>query len=436
MGKTSLSSRTMKKRVHIISAVNAKNVSKEGGAYTIRDVCGAVDEIVMNGMLYPADQLARGAKSLEGKPAPAGHPRNAKGAYISAVDGEALFTAYAGAYCANARHEAGRTLVDVRVNAAQAMAHPDGQKLIERLDSAISGTNVDPISVSTGLMAVPVYANGESMGKKYSRVATDIEYDHLALLFNEQPAGSPDQGVGMFLNADGQTEEVETVIVNTEPADSRSDGLLKWIKRLVGNDDVSFDAISEGLHKLLPDGAWLREVFDRYCIWTDANGSLWRQDYSVSSEGSLSFSGTAIQVTRKVEYEEANNAKGDQVKETILAALNSAGVAVAGLDDAKLLEAYNALQAKPHTDKLATANSKLAELELAANAAADAELSQLATELSVNTSLTAADFKAMGIGRLRELKTSAKAAPVITGNGAKPADEFAGYSINQLLEAK
>jgi len=57
------------KRVHILSAVNAANVSKAGGTYTIKDVCGAVNDIVMNGKLYPADQLAKGAPTLEGKPA-------------------------------------------------------------------------------------------------------------------------------------------------------------------------------------------------------------------------------------------------------------------------------------------------------------------------------------------------------------------------------
>ena len=34
------------KRVHIRSAVNASAVSKDGGRYTIRGVCGAVDDIV------------------------------------------------------------------------------------------------------------------------------------------------------------------------------------------------------------------------------------------------------------------------------------------------------------------------------------------------------------------------------------------------------
>ena len=130
-----------KKRIHILSAVNAANVSKSGATYTIKNVCGALDGIVMNGMLYPADQLADGVATLNGKPAPAGHPKDAEGRYISATNGDALLTAYVGAICRNARHEGGRTLVDVVVNEAQAKAHPDGAKLVERLDAAISGNN-------------------------------------------------------------------------------------------------------------------------------------------------------------------------------------------------------------------------------------------------------------------------------------------------------
>ena len=101
----------------------------------------------------------------------------------------ALLTAYAGAVCRNARHEAGRTLADIVVNEAQAKAHPDGSKLIERLDAAIAGTNTEPIHVSTGLLCKTVKANGESRGKPYDQIAVDIEYDHLAFLLNDRKAG-------------------------------------------------------------------------------------------------------------------------------------------------------------------------------------------------------------------------------------------------------
>jgi hypothetical protein len=430
-----------KKRVHILSAVNAANVSKSGSTYTIKDVCGAVDDIVMNSTLYPADQLAAGVASLEGKPAPAGHPKNAAGQYISALNGEALASAWIGSYAKNARHEGGRTMVDVVVNEAQAKAHPDGAALIERLDAAINGSNADPIHVSTGLMLEPIQANGESRGKKYSRIATNLRYDHLAILLNQKGAGTPEEGVGMFLNADGAQEEVEEVEVNHQPDDRREVGILrKLMNRLLGNaDDPSFDQITDRIRALLPDTAWPREVFARYVVWTDGDGRLWQQDYAVGSDGSVAFTSDPVEVVRQVEYKPVTNSNEvDPVKDKILAALNAAGIAVAGLDDTQLLAAYNNLVAQPVTDKLNAANTKLAELELAANAAKEAELTALATELAVNTSLKPEDFKAMGLERCKELKANAKgAAPVVTGVVKKDGEsEFAGYSLNSHLEAK
>lgn len=433
--------RMSKKRIHILSAVNAANVSKAGGTYTIRDVVGAVNDIVMNGMLYPGDQLSAGAATLEGKPAPAGHPKNSHGQFISALNGEALASAWVGSYCRNARHEAGRTLVDVVVNEAQARAHPDGAKLVERLDAAIAGTNAEPIHVSTGLMVKALTANGESLGKRYSRIATDLQYDHLAILLNERGAAQPEDGVGMFLNAAGDQEQVEEVVVNSEPEDRRTRGLLGWIKRLIGNSDsydLSFEQIADGLRKLLPADGWIREVYTKSVIWVDSDNRYWRQDYHVSSDGvSLALLGSPIEVVRQVKYEPIESQQGaDPMKETILAALNAAGIATAGLDDSQLLAAYNSLQAKPAQDALIAANAKLAQIEANQQAAESAELEAMAASMAANSVLTAADLKALGLKRLKEIQANAKgAAPVLTGNSQTPASEFASYSLNAHLEA-
>lgn len=431
------------KRVHILSAVNASSVSKDGSTYTIRDVVGAVDDIVMNSRLYPADQLKAAAATLEGKPAPAGHPKNSEGQAISALNGEALASAWIGSYVRNARHEAGRTIADVVVNEAQARAHPDGAKLIERLDAAIAGSNAEPIHVSTGLMMDPIIANGESRGKKYSSIVTNIRYDHLAILLNEQGAATPDQGVGMFLNSAGEAEQVEEVIINTEPEDLRTRGLLGWIKRLIGNEsEMSFDDIAESVRKALPQNAWLREVYSKYVIYgaeiPSGEAAYFRHDYAIDSSGSVSLLGSPVEVTRRVEYKPVEtNERTDAVKQHILAALNAAGIQTESMDESALLSAYNALITKPASDALSAANAKIAEIEAKEKAADAAELDKLAGQMAVNSALTADDLKALGLKRLREIQASAQgAAPVLATNSAnKPASEFAGYSINQHLEA-
>lgn len=425
------------KRVHILSAVNAANISKVGAIYTIRDVCGAVDNIVMNRRLYPADQLAAGVASLSGKPAPAGHPKNSKGQHISAANGEALATSWIGAYCANSRHEGGRTLTDIVVNSDMAKATAAGTKLIDRLDAAIAGTNTEAVHVSTGLNLIEVIANGESHGKKYTSIATNLQYDHLAILLDEPGAGTPEQGVGMFLNSAGEVEEVETVEVTNTPDDRRFEGAIGWLKSLFANKDISFDQIYDGLRAALPKDAWAREVFERYVVWTSGeDGRLFKQGYHLDEKGSLALIGEPVEVSRQVSYEPITNQEIDIVKDHIIAALNAAGVTTAGLDDTQLLAAYNSVVNKPTKDELDAEKLKSKKLEDEKATAENAERDGLAAELAVNSSLTVDDLKALPLARLKELKANAKAAPVIVGNAGtkKGGDEFADYSINSLIE--
>ncbi|MGF6525296.1 hypothetical protein [Variovorax sp. PvP013] len=119
----------------------------------------------------------------------------------SANSAAALGAKWIGANCMNARYEVGRTLVDIVFNSRMAKASDEAAALLARLDAAIADTNVEPIHVSTGLMYAPIVANGESRGKKHSRIATNLQYDHLAILLDEPGAGKPEGGVGMLVNA-------------------------------------------------------------------------------------------------------------------------------------------------------------------------------------------------------------------------------------------
>lgn len=431
------------RRVNIVTAVNAANVSKAGGTYTVRDVVHAVDGIVLNGRMYPGKELAKSVKGLDGKPAPAGHPKDGKGRHISATHGEALTAAWIGAWCTNSRYEGGRAMCDIVINEAQAKALPDGATVIARLDAAIAGTNTEPIGVSSGLMLQEIAANGESLGKKYQSIATNLDFDHVAILLNERPAGTPEEGIGMFVNAEGAEEpiEVATLDATNTAEDKRFTGLTGWIRKLLGNEgELSFDQISEGLRALIPDDAYPREVFPRYFVWADYKADkLFRQDYSIASDGSLALTSNPVEVRREVTYEPVSttNERADAVKDKILAALNAAGIKTEGLDENQLLSAYNSLVVKPVEDKLTAANAKVIAFEQAQTAAQNAERDQLATELAVNSTLTVDDLKLLPLDRLKALKTAAKAAPVTVGNtGTQGADPYANYSINELITKK
>lgn len=428
----------MKKHyVDIRLSVNATNVSKSDGRYVIKDVVHAIDGIVLNQRLYTGSELAKSVAGLEGKPAPAGHPKDSKGRHISASNGEALAAAWIGAYCTNSRYEGGRAMCDIVINEAQAKAMPAGAEVLRRLDAAIDGTDVTPIAVSSGLLLREVAANGESRGKAYRAVATDMDFDHLAILLNETPAGTPEEGIGMFVNSSGEEGEVEVVRLDTAPQDKRFDGIKGWLVKLLTNEaDISFDQIREGLYQGLPDdGAWVREVYRSHFIWSDRNDRLWKQGYTVADDGSLALGSQIEEVKRTIDYQPITNSNEvDPVKDKILAALNAAGIATAGLDDAQLLSAYNSLVTKPVEEKLNASNSKVLEFEANAAKVADKELTDLATELAVNSTLTVDDLKKLGIERLKEFKANAQAAPVVAApTGGAKESEFKGYSINAHL---
>jgi hypothetical protein len=359
----------MRKRLHILTTVNAKNISRKEGMITIRDVVPIVEDIVMNSKLYPADEVQKAFNSLEQVPAPAGHPTDSEGNFISAKSGEALSKAYIGAYVHNARHADGVTYCDISVNEAQANAMEKGRELIAKLDAAMNGEAIEPIHVSTGLYLNEVKSNGISKGKQYNGIATNIVYDHLAILLDQVGAATPSDGVGMFLNSEGAQEEVETVTLET----NQSNGLVN-IKEMLLNVLALFDKPIE----------------------------------SVDNIGAVNEGDTAEQPQ--------TNSEESQMKEQILAALNAAGVGVEGLTDAQVLAAYNSVITKPTAEKLAAANAKIAEVEQAEQAKLQTEVNQLADKLATNSSLTADDFKQMKVERLRELASNAQAAPIMLGN--------------------
>jgi len=436
----------MKHRVNIVTAVNAKSVSKDGNVYTVAGVVGAVDDLVMNGRMYPAEELKRAASQLDGKPAPAGHPKNSKGQHISATNGEALASAWIGAYCTNARHEGGRTVCDIKINAAAAKAHPDGEKLVQMLDDAIAGASVDPIHVSTGVFLREIAANGESRGKQYRAIATDLQYDHLAILLHEKGAGTPADGVGMWVNSDGAESEVETVALDTNAADLRGESgvLSRWLHRIMGRngaDEMSFDAIQRAIKAALPEGDnWPVEIYPRSVVWVDAENLLWRQDYAVSSAGVVSLAGDRVEVRREIEYKpvevETNSQEPDPMKDQIIAALNAAGIDAAGLSDAQALTAYSQLVQKPIADKLAAVNAEIEAIKAREIAAVNAERDKLADALAVNSALTADELKALPLDALRRLSAPGAAPVVVANTDAKPVSQFAGYDINNPTGAK
>lgn len=169
------------------------------------------DDVVMNGIKYPAEEIAKSFKTLERTPAPLGHP-NVNGRFISATDPEGLNQSFIGAYNTNVRRENGRVFLDKVIDVARAQESEGGRAVLGAIDKG------EPVHTSTG-----VFANLEAApaGNAYRFVARDLNFDHDAILLHEPGAATPDQGVGMMVNAQGQTEDVE--VINSVLAEGERD---------------------------------------------------------------------------------------------------------------------------------------------------------------------------------------------------------------------
>lgn len=196
-------------RVNIRTLANSEAIRREkrnGRDVIIVPSATLPDDVVMNDILYPAAEIAKSFGTLEGKPAPLGHP-NINGKFLSALHPEGLNQTFIGAWNENVRQEKGRVLLDKVIDVERANQSDGGRRVLAAIEAG------DPVHTSTGLLAIMDAANGDV---PYKFTARDIEFDHDAILLDEDGAATPEQGVGMMVNSAGQEIQVVNSVFQEE----------------------------------------------------------------------------------------------------------------------------------------------------------------------------------------------------------------------------
>ncbi|MDX1151197.1 hypothetical protein GOL38_20525 [Sinorhizobium medicae] len=204
-------------RVNVRSVANTKAVRKEkrnGRDVVIVPSATLPDNIIMNGIMYPADEIEKSYVSLNRTPAPLGHP-TINGKFVSARDPEGINLGYIGAWNENVRRENGRVFLDKVIDVEVANRSPGGKEVLAAIERG------EPVHTSTGLIA---NLEAVSNASDHKHIARNIQFDHDAILLNESGAATPEQGVGMLVNANGEQEEIEVINSSlTEEADREID---------------------------------------------------------------------------------------------------------------------------------------------------------------------------------------------------------------------
>lgn len=374
-------------RVNIRTQVNTKNARYEkrnGRKVVIVPSATLPDDVVMNGIRYPAEEIEKSYMSLNSTPAPLGHPI-INGEYASALHPEAINGFYVGAYNDNVKRKDGKVYLDKVIDIAFAEAAEGGQEVLNAIKKG------EPIHTSTGLYCHLDELDNDDEAD-YS--ARDIDFDHDAILLNEEGAATPEDGVGIFVHSNGEKSKIKVINSYMEEQAMRE---LEWAADLAVRageqlERASFvDRIATALRDMVSPGKTEEET-------------------EMADKEQL----------------DALNSKVDDVQASVTAAITDLGESIAN----SITEAL-----KPVTDHItAVANQAKADEEK--------ELEGLVNKIVKANLLDEESAKELPLSAARKLAANIKEPGKAQGiqgvytNTTDDKDEFSDYDPNSHLDAK
>lgn len=212
-------------RVNITRVLNtkaAKKAKRAGRDVIIVPSATLPDDVIMNRIKYPADEIKKSFKGLEKAPAPLGHPV-VDGKFVSAKSPEGINLGWVGAWNENVRQENGRVFLDKVIDVEVANRTDDGKRVLKAINEG------KPIHTSTGLVGFIEKVNGK---EDHDAVIHDMKFDHDAILLDFVGAATPEQGVGIFVNSEGEPEDIEVInSIWEDDADRQLDWAVDSIAR-------------------------------------------------------------------------------------------------------------------------------------------------------------------------------------------------------------
>lgn len=277
----------MPMQVNITAKVNSQSIRREvynGREHIVIPSYTLPANVIMNNELYPEAEIDAHYRGLEGTLAPLGHP-TVNGQFVSAFSPEGINVGYAGAWNRNVKKAGNRIYLEKWVDVLKANESENGRELIERVEAIERGEDVPPIHTSVAVFRDQMPATDEQKAMGAKHVVKIHAMDHDAILLHEVGAATPEQGVGLMVNADLATPmKVNSGALIGESYRERERRLEKAAK----------DKFAAGTD----DYAWIADFTDSQAIIIRNGGDA--QVYGYTSEaGKITFDDTGSKVIRQ-----------------------------------------------------------------------------------------------------------------------------------------
>lgn len=191
-------------QVNITTQVNSKKIRREtynGRDHIVLPSYTLPSGVIMNDGLYTSEEIDKHYPSLEGTLAPLGHPQ-VDGQWVSAFSPEGINACHIGAWNRNVKKAGNRVYIEKWVDVDVATRTDSGREFVDRVTAIENGEDVPPIHTSVAAFLERLEPNEEQRAQGAEWVARIDRFDHDAILMNEVGAATPEQGVGLMVNAD------------------------------------------------------------------------------------------------------------------------------------------------------------------------------------------------------------------------------------------
>lgn len=233
----------MPMQINVTTKVNSKSIRREthnNREHWVVPSYTLPANVIMNKGLYPASEIEAHYQKLEGTLAPFGHPQ-VNGEFVSAFSPEGLNIGHVGAWNRNVKKSGNRVHVEKWIDVEVANRSENGKRLIERLEQIENEEDVPPIHTSVAIYLEQLEATPEQQEMGAEWVAKIHGMDHDAILLDEVGAATPEDGVGMMVNADQAAPMVANVgVLDGESYREKEEKLSRAVRKKFINDDDDY----------------------------------------------------------------------------------------------------------------------------------------------------------------------------------------------------
>ncbi|HDW1387279.1 TPA: hypothetical protein RK250_000827 [Klebsiella oxytoca] len=277
----------MPMQVNITTKVNSQSIRREtynGREHLVLPSYTLPANVVMNGGLYTQEEIDAHYQGLEGTLAPLGHPQ-VNGQFVSAFSPEGINAGHIGAWNRNVKKSGNRIYLEKWVDVARAEESQGGKELLDRVAAIERGEDVPPIHTSVAAFLDQLEPNEQQRATGADWVAKIHSMDHDAILLHEVGAATPEQGVGLMVNAD-----------MAQPLKANSGALVGESYR---EREQRLDRAARAKFAAGPDEyAWVADFTDSQAVIIRNGGTA--EVFGYKSEGGvISFDDTGTAVARQ-----------------------------------------------------------------------------------------------------------------------------------------